>query len=268
MIALPLAHLTVLVTRSAGQSSEFTHLLQAQGATVLELPALEITPPSSWAELDRAIAHLADFHWLILTSTNGVDYFYDRLAHHGLDATATAPLKIAVVGKKTAQQLRAKGIQPDFMPPDFIADSLIDHFPDPLPGCQILFPRVETGGRETLVQAFAAAGATVTEVPAYQSGCSQTLTPTVEQALRQRQVQVITFASSKTVRCFHTLLAPQPRLLETTLASASIASIGPQTSAACRTHLGRVDVEASEFTLDGLTAAIVQWATSLPPTPT
>ena len=265
MTILPLTGLTVLVTRSAGQSSDFTRLLQVQGATVLEMPALEITPPSSWAELDGAIAHLSDFHWLILTSTNGVDYFFQRLATHHLDKAATAHLKIAVVGKKTAHQLQANGIPPDFIPPEFVADSLIQHFPDPLENCQILFPRVETGGREALVQAFSAAGATVTEVPAYQSGCCKTLAADVAQALHQQQIQVITFASSKTVRCFQHLVSTQADFPDAVLDTVCIASIGPQTSDACRTYLGRVDIEASEFTLEGLTTAIVQWATSLPP---
>ena len=231
---------------------------------MLEMPALEITPPSSWAALDAAIAHLSHFHWLILTSTNGVDYFFQRLAAHQLDRAAIAHLKIAVVGKKTANQLQAQGIQPNFIPPEFVADSLIEHFPDPLEGCQVLFPRVETGGREALVQAFSSAGATVTEVSAYQSGCCKTIEPSIYQALCQQQIRVITFASSKTVRCFQTLLATQELPPAKLLEPSCIASIGPQTSEACRTHLGRVDIEASEFTLEGLTTAIVQWATSLP----
>ncbi|MEO1211488.1 MAG: uroporphyrinogen-III synthase [Cyanobacteria bacterium J06638_20] len=264
MTTPPLTDLTVLVTRSAGQSSAFTRLLQAQGASVVEMPALEITPPSSWAALDDAIARRSDFHWLILTSTNGVDYFFQRLAAHSLEQGAIAHLKIAVVGKKTAHQLQAKGIQADFIPPEFVADSLIEHFPDPLDGCQILFPRVETGGRDALVKAFSAAGANVTEVSAYQSGCCKILLPEVAQALRQQTIQVITFASSKTVRCFQRLVSTQADLSDAVLDTVCIASIGPQTSDACRAHLGRVDIEASEFTLEGLTTAIVQWATSLP----
>lgn len=231
---------------------------------MLEMPALEITPPSSWEALDAAIAHLPNFHWLILTSTNGVDYFFQRLAAHHLDKTAIAHLKIAVVGKKTAHQLQAQGLQPDFIPPAFVADSLVEHFPDPLKNCQVLFPRVESGGRDTLVQAFLAAGAVVTEVPAYQSGCCKLLAPDIAQAFQQQQVQVVTFASSKTVRCFERLLSAQIDFPATVLDSVCIASIGPQTSDACLTHLGRVDIEASEFTLEGLTTAIVQWATSLP----
>lgn len=263
---LPLAGKTVVVTRAAGQSSSFAELLQAQGATVLETPTLEIGPPSSWGALDGAIARLSEFHWLILTSTNGVDAFFQRLFAQKQDARALHNLKIAVVGQKTAMQLQNYGIQPDFIPPDFVADSLIEHFPTPLQGLNILFPRVETGGREVLVQDFTRSGATVVEVPAYESGCAKTLSPQVQQALHSKKVDIVTFASSKTVRCFHHLFATfcqtlhaSPELLSSTIC---LASIGPQTSHACQAAFGRVDIEAEEYTLEGLTQALVKWAES------
>ncbi len=263
---LPLRDKTILVTRAAGQSSEFAQLLQQQGATVLEMPALEIKPPSSWAALDQAIARLCHFHWLILTSTNGVDYFFERLYVQGKDARALAGVKIAVVGQKTAASLQQHGLQPDFIPPSFVADALVEQFPEPLKGLDVLFPRVETGGRDVLVQAFNAAAASVTEVPAYQSCCTQVLPLEVYHALKQRQIDAITFASSKTVECFCQILATDSSGIENQtvrelVEGICVASIGPQTSAACFKRLGRVDLEAEEYTLGGLVQALTQWAT-------
>lgn len=267
-IPKPLTGKTVLVTRSAGQSSQFSDLLQQQGANVIEMPALVIGPPSSWEALDSAIAHLSDFDWLILTSSNGIDYCFERLISQGKDARALAGVKIAVVGKKTAASLKERGLVPDFIPPDFVADSLVEHFPQPLEGKKVLFPRVETGGREVLLQELAAKGAEVTEVAAYQSGCPAQMAPAALDALQKQTVDVITFASSKTVKHFYQLLEsslpgdsaqfPTPA---SRLQSVCIASIGPQTSITCRQLLGRVDVEAEEYTLEGLTQAIVQWVT-------
>jgi uroporphyrinogen-III synthase len=79
----PLAGKTILVTRSVGQSNQFSDRLTSLGANVIEMPALEIGPPSSWEALDQAIANLSSFHWLILTSTNGVEYFFIRLEKSG-----------------------------------------------------------------------------------------------------------------------------------------------------------------------------------------
>ncbi|PSP05126.1 MAG: uroporphyrinogen-III synthase [Cyanobacteria bacterium SW_12_48_29] len=260
--SLQLTGKTVLVTRSAKQSSNFTNLLQQQGATVIEMPAIEICPPSSWEELDSAIAYLQDFHWLILTSANGVEYFCNRLIAKGLDARALAGVKIAVVGKKTAATLKKWGLQPDFIPSDFVADSLAEEFPEVIAAQKLLFPRVETGGREVLVQQLTAQGAEVVEVAAYQSGCPAQISPTALQALQQQAVDVITFASSKTVKNFSQLLeAALTSHSETNslLKDVCIASIGPQTSHACRKCLGRCDIEAEEYTLEGLTQAVVQW---------
>ncbi|PSB14167.1 uroporphyrinogen-III synthase [filamentous cyanobacterium CCP2] len=264
MFSQPLTGKTILVTRSAGQSSQFTALLQAQGATVLEMPTLEITPPSTWEPLDRAIGSLHEFDWLILTSANGVDYFFDRLSALGLDAQALAEIKIAVVGKKTAASLRLQGLYPDYIPPNFVADSLVECFPeaDRLANLKLLFPRVETGGREVLVKELTAKGATVVEVPAYESGCAQTVPPEVQAAFQQGTIDMITFASSKTVRCFCQMWAmgqaSEPSAFSLSSAIA-IASIGPQTSITCQELLGRVDIEAEDYTLEGLTEAIVRW---------
>lgn len=245
---LPLAGKTILVTRSVGQSSQFSDRLQLEGATVIEMPALEIGP-SNWQALDNAIANLSDFNWLILTSTNGVDYFFERLGTQGKDARALAGVKIAMVGEKTAQSLKQRSLQPDFIPPDFVADSLVEHFPEPLSGKKILFPRVETGGREVLVKELSAKGAEVIEVAAYQSRCPVAIAPAALDALQRRAVDVITFASSKTVQCFCQLLEAHSGAI---LDGVCIASIGPQTSKTCVSLLGRVDVEAEEYTLEGL----------------
>ena len=257
----PLCHKTILITRAAGQSSQFADLLTAEGAQVIDMPALEIRPPSSWGPLDQAIAALSSCHWLLLTSANAVNFFLERLLHQGKDSRDLSHLKIAVVGKKTASVLERWGLRPDFIPTDFVADAMVSTFPPPIKGQKLLFPRVESGGRDVLVREFSAAGAEVLEVPTYESGCPLEPDQAAIAALQSHQVDVITFASSKTVE--HTC-----RLLERGLGptwldylnGVAVASIGPKTSETCRQRLGRVDIEPGEYTLDGLTRAIVRWA--------
>lgn len=257
LLHTPLLHQTILVTRAAGQSSQFSQLLRQAGATALELPALQILPPSSWALLDQAIVQLDQFDWLMLTSTNGVEAFCTRLAAQGRDITALDSLKIAVVGQKTAACLQMQGRAPDFIPPDFVADSLVEQFPVEVAGLRLLFPRVETGGREQLVKDLTRQGAAVTEVPAYQSGCATRMPPEIMAALQQDQINIITFASSKTVACFNRLLQAYNL---TVLDHLCLASIGPQTSLTCQDCFGRVDLEAATYTLEGLTQAIIDFA--------
>ncbi|MGG6242110.1 uroporphyrinogen-III C-methyltransferase [Nodosilinea sp. AN01ver1] len=252
---------TILITRAAEQSSAFADLLSDQGATVVDFPALEIRSPSSWVGLDGAIAALPTFHWLILSSANAVNFFIDRLLDQGQDLRALSGLKIAVVGRKTAAVLKRRGLVPDFVPPDFVADSMVKHFPESVAGRRLLFPRVESGGRDVLVQEFTAAGAEVVEVAAYESGCPEAPDPNALKALQRGRVDVITFASSKTV--VHTAQLLEQGLgagWHRVLDGVAIASIGPKTSDTCQELLGRVDIEPAEYTLDGLTEAIAAWA--------
>lgn len=258
----PLAGQTILITRAMGAASEFRHLLEGKGAVVLELPALVIKPPSSWVKLDQAIININKFDWLILTSANGVNYFWQRWEKYGKTKEDLQHLKIAVVGKKTAQILHNYGVEADFIPPDFVADAMVTNFPDALLGCKMLFPRVETGGREILVQEFSRQGALVSEVPAYQSGCPDNIDSTVLSALENGIIDIITFASSKTVRNFYDLLvrAEGADTAQSLLKSVTLASIGPQTSQTCQELFQRVDVEASEYTLAGLGRALEYFA--------
>ena len=168
-------------------------------------------------------------------------------------------LSAGIVRTEDKQSLMSRGQLPHFTPPDYIADALVTHFPEPPLGQCILFPRVESGGREVLVTELTARGALVTEVAAYQSHCAKHLPAPTLASLEGGLVDVITFASSKTVTCFQQIMG-RDRLSQI---SASIASIGPQTSATCREVFGRIDIEAREYTLEGLTAALCGWARNL-----
>jgi len=71
----------------------------------------------------------------------------------------------------------------------------------------------------------------------------------------------VTFASSKTVKNFYHLLQQQADVdtINRILSQVCLASIGPQTSTTCRELLGRIDLEAKEYTLEGLTTAIANY---------
>ncbi|MFQ3584455.1 MAG: uroporphyrinogen-III C-methyltransferase [Cyanobacteriota bacterium] len=260
----PLAGKTVLVTRSEGQSEAFRQLLQAQGARVLEMPTLVIQPPDSWDPLDRAIAGLAQFDWLLLTSANAVSHFFARLHQHKQDSRALRGLKVAVVGSKTAAALAQYGIHPDLVPPEFVADALLEVWPQPVAEQRILFPRVQSGGREVLVQGLRQQGAEVEEVAAYESTCPPAADAQVVAALKTGQVDILSFASSKTVRHFAQLLQQAGLGPEVWDPPVQIAAIGPKTAETCVAVLGRVDIEAKDYTLEGLVEAMVSTFQSKP----
>jgi uroporphyrinogen-III synthase len=255
--AAPLSGRLVAITRAEHQLGAARALFNAAGAEVLDLPALVVTPPDSWGPLDDALEELADFHWLVFSSSNGVEAVDQRLRRRGTSlARRPTGVRLAAVGRKTAQLLEQLGAPADFVPPAFVADSLVEHFPVSGWGLRLLLPRVQSGGRTLLAEAFAAAGSRVVEVPAYETRCPQGLPSATMAALEQGQLDAITFSSGKTVS--HTA-----RLLEEAfgepwqerLDGVAIVSIGPQTSERCRQLLGRMDAEASPHDLDGLLAA-------------
>lgn len=254
---------TILVTRASGQNQAFAQQLRQQGARVIALPCLEIQPPSDWQPLDQQLERLTTFDWLILTSANAVEFFLARLQTQGYDIQQLATLKIAVVGQKTALQLEAHGLQADFMPPQFISDSLVEHFPNrhQLASTQILYPCLEADRRDLLMTELSKLGAAVFDVPAYRSACPTTIPPTALKTLQQ-PIDAVVFASPKTAQCFYQLLDNAQAVLGLSpldcLKNTAIASIGPLTSKTCRTLFGRVDIQPQEYTLNGLTAALVQ----------
>ena len=253
----PLSGRRVAITRAEHQLGAARALFTAAGAEVLDLPALVVTAPDSWGPLDDALEELADFHWLVFSSSNGVEAVEQRLRRLGSSlARRPAGVHLAAVGRKTAQRLEELGAPADFVPPAFVADSLVEHFPVSGWGLRLLLPRVQSGGRTLLAEAFAAAGSRVVEVPAYETRCPRGLPSATLAALEQGQLDAITFSSGKTVS--HTARLLQEAFGDNwhrKLEGLAIVSIGPQTSERCRQELGRVDAEANPFDLDGLLQA-------------
>ena len=235
-------------------------MLEQLGAGVVDVPALVIGPPDDWGPLDEALADLEHFHWIVFSSANGVEAVQQRLARLGTSlARRPGCSRLAAVGRRTAAVLEELGAAADFVPPSFVADSLIEHFPVSGWGLRLLLPRVQSGGRTVLAEAFGEAGARVVEVAAYESRCPRGLPSRALQALQQRSLDAITFASAKTVRHTARMLQDSfgdewPALLE----GLQLISIGPQTSRSCCEWLGRVDGEADPHDLDGLVQACVK----------
>tara|TARA_B100000700_G_scaffold331744_1_gene467874 strand:- start:8623 stop:9426 length:804 start_codon:yes stop_codon:yes gene_type:complete len=245
---------TVVITRAAGQQGEATSLLKSFGAVVLDLPALIIGPPDNFEKLDEAVKSLDDFEWIIFSSANGVQSFQQRLSL--LNKTLKdkpKSLKIAVVGRKTAKFIEHLGVMPDFIPADYIADSLVEGFPSFKQGSKILLPRVQSGGRSIIADSLKILGADIKEVAAYESYCPPSMPIETANALSNGVVDIISFTSGKTVSHTASLLLEKfgedwKDLIE----KVKLVSIGPQTTKSCRKFFNRVDAEAKIYDIRGL----------------
>ncbi|HUK56693.1 MAG TPA: uroporphyrinogen-III C-methyltransferase [Nitrospiria bacterium] len=258
----PLFGKRILVTRARDQATEFTDLLKLYGADPVEFPTIEIVPPESWEALDGAIRDIEGYHWVIFTSVNGVLYFLERLRNGGKDVRALKGIKLCAIGPRTAQEIERMGIRVDLMPDDYVAEALIEQMGrKDLRDQRILIPRAEVA-RDVLPDALTRMGARVDVVTAY-----RTVRPTrdlawVKNLLQGRQISVITFTSSSTVRNFVEMFEPgEARRL---LNSAVVACIGPITAKTAEEHGLSVHILPKDSTIPSLAQAIVEHFTVQP----
>lgn len=283
--AMPLQGKRILVTRTREQASKLSERLRALGAIPVEFPTIRIAPPEDWHALDSALERLYAhegpvYDWLVLTSANGVTICCERLhtlGHDVRDLQAKQHVRIATIGPATAAALTHYSITADLVPDEYIAESVATALiadtrkcGSSIMGQRILLARAAEA-RKALVPELQQAGALVDEVAAY-----STLPATnddgrgheIANLLLNHQLAILTFTSSSTVRNFFMWLKSREQgsataLTDLVMEHTLVASIGPITSQATRELGLRVDIEAKEFTIDGLVNAIVQYEESL-----
>lgn len=248
----PLFGKTVVVTRARAQASLLTKKLEEEGARVLEVPAIKIVPPADYAPLDKAISEISSYKWLVFTSANGVEYFFNRMNAAGKDSRALYNVKVAAIGSATADVLTAYGIKADLIPSAYKAEELADALQGQLgSGDKILIARAKVA-REVLPNRLRELGAQVDVVTAYETVADCDNKDELLEALSSGEADVVTFTSSSTVTNLLEVLGDKKDLL----AKAAIAVIGPVTAETCKTNGLTPAINAETYTIDGLMAAI------------
>jgi uroporphyrinogen III methyltransferase/synthase len=239
-----LAGRTVAVTRAREQASSLAARLRALGAEVVETPAIRIVA------LDPPPPDPARYDLVCLTSPNGVELLFERLAAAGLDARALHGARVAAIGPATARALRGHGVIADAMPERAVAEALVEALGD-APVRRALVARAKVG-RDVLPEALRERGAEVDVLELYET-VAEPLSD--EQLAAARDADYVTFTSSSTVQ---NLLRAAGGRLDT---PARLVSIGPVTSATLREHGLEPHVEAERHDVDGLIDALVADAT-------
>lgn len=256
----PLFGKRILVTRARDQAMEFTDLLKLYGGDPVEFPTIEVVPPESWEALDGAIRRIEEYDWLIFTSVNGVVYFLERLNAGGKDIRSLKGIKLCAIGPRTAQEIERMGVRVDLMPAEYVAEALIEQMGlQDLTGRRILIPRAAVA-RDILPDALTRMGARVDLVTAY-----RTIRPTrdvewVKNLLQGRQISVITFTSSSTVRNFVEMFGPEEA--RQLLNGVAVACIGPITAKTVEEYGMAVHILPKDSTIPSLAQAIVEHFTT------
>jgi uroporphyrinogen III methyltransferase/synthase len=241
----PLFGRTVVVTRPEHQASSLADALRDQGAEVVTLPVIEIEDPADGGTaLAEALTNVRTYDWLVVTSANGA-----RRVLAGLhDARALGGVAVAAIGPGTAAALAEGNVRADLVPERFVAEGLLEVFPDPpTGGGKVLLARAAVA-RDTLPDGLRAAGWEVEVVEAYRTTPAAPGEALLDAAAR---ADVVTFTSSSTVTRYLEVAGVDrvPPL---------VACIGPVTATTAREAGLAVDVEAAEHTIPGLVAALVE----------
>jgi uroporphyrinogen-III synthase len=254
----PLAGCRVLVSRARKQAGALSSQLRELGCGVIEIPFIEIRKPSSYKPLDTALRNLAGYDWLILTSVNGVEALFARLGRLKLNRGALSHLKVAAIGPA----IEAHDVHVQVTPKEYVAESVVSALHRRVKGKRILLVRAKVA-RDVIPRELRKAGASVDVIEAYETVAPESSRKRLQAALTSaRRPHAITFTSSSTVKNFVGLLGLRAAraALKKSGPERGIhsASIGPVTSATLRELGLPVDIEAREYTIPGLVAALTQ----------
>lgn len=249
----PLAGKRILVTRAKPQAAELSALLAALGAVPVELPTIEIVPRDI-DKLDAALKDMGVYDWVVLTSVNAVEILFARVSALRKDASVLKGVRFAAIGEGTAAALRAFGIVPDVVPPEFIAESLAGEIAKTgsVAGKRFLLPRA-AGARSVLVEQLKGAGAFVDEIQIYSSERARPSDAEVDAALTG--LDAVTLTSSSMASNFAAIIGAErlARVFGPTATSRPlVATIGPITSNTSREVGLPVDAEAEVHSIPGL----------------
>jgi uroporphyrinogen III methyltransferase/synthase len=250
----------ILVTR--GHSEGFEPL-EELGAEIIEFPTIEIVPPESYHELDKAIDNIETYDCLIFTSKNGVQYFLQRFFEKERDIRDLKGINICAVGSKTAKEIQKYGIKVDLIPDEFSSEGLIklvEEFKGSsaqgLRGIRFLLPRAEKA-REVFPEKVRELGGHIDLPVAYRSIKPELHGKRLRRFLREGRISIATFTSAATYNNFMEIMGEKANEL---LQGVAIAVIGPVTAKAVEKAGLKVDIMPREATIEALVEEIIIWA--------
>ena len=253
----PLFGKRIIVTRARSQASKLAVALESLGANTIMLPTIKIKKAEDMAPLDNAVKNLADYNWIIFTSVNGVESFFERLFQSGQDSRSLSNNKICVIGPATADRLSSFGLKADMQPDEFIAEAIVDIFKKmDIPGKKILLPRADIA-RADLRLGLEKCGAQIDEVIAYRTCMEDEQDEKVIEEIRSGCFDLVTFTSSSTVKNFVQLIGQEN--IKQVFSSASIASIGPITQKTAGSFGLKVQIQPEKYTIPDLVQSIVKY---------
>lgn len=230
----------VLVTRNKEQAYTVSEQINELGGEALELPFINIE------YIDFDIPDFTKCKGILFNSANSVRAFFRKIK----DVRVLGDIKIGAVGVKTYEELEKNRIIPDFFPSEYRVEKLAEEMlkyteenDEILIVTSNISPVSEKEYSEKYNRNFKRLEAYITE---------KRLQDEKEVEDYISKSDIITFLSTSTFESFIESINFRKELLKNKI----IASIGPMTSLAIEKYGIKVDVEADEYTVEGLISKI------------
>jgi uroporphyrinogen III methyltransferase/synthase len=246
----PLSGKRIVVTRTRKQASELSNRLRALGAEIVELPTIRIEPPTDLREFAELVQDAHSYDWVVFTSPNGVEAFFEMFFKLYDDAREIGGVRIAAIGPATTQRVKDYHLHVDLQPEEFVAEAIVREFAKQggVENLRILIARAEKA-RDVLPKELSGLGAIVDEGFAYRTVPETRDATGARRRLLEEGADLITFTSSSAVENFVALGLPWPKGMQ-------VASIGPVTSKTAREQGLKIDIQARQYDIEGLVEAI------------
>jgi uroporphyrinogen III methyltransferase/synthase len=201
-------------------------------------------------EFGELVQDAHTYDWIVFTSPNGVDAFFEMFFKLYDDAREIGAAKIAAIGPATAQRVRDCHLHVDVQPDEFVAEAVVGEFRKQggVENLRILIARAEKA-RDVLPRELSKLGAIVDEASAYRTVPETRDITGARRRFLEEGADLITFTSSSTVENFLALGLAWPKGIR-------VASIGPITSKTARDRGLKIDIEARRHDIEGLVEAI------------
>lgn len=244
----PLFGTRVLVTGTRYFAQEMEHVLKPLGAETVAVSLIESCP--LWGDTQKeALEQLGEYQWLVFTSSNGVDIFFEAMRRAGKDLRSLMHMKFAVIGRKTGETLQKHGFSCDFVPSSFSGADLAEEWiPTLEAGARVLLMRAKEGS-PVLSRKLKEAGIDFCDVPLYETWVDERRKEELNRIIKE--VDYVTIASASTARALCQMLEDKAAL------TAKVVSIGPYTTKEAQSRGLNVCLEAKEFTSAGIAEEIL-----------
>ena len=253
----PLFGQRVVVTRTRNQASRLSGQLRDLGADVLEIPTIKIVPPGSNEPIVEAVTGIGSYDWIVFTSPNGVEHFFDYFFKAFRDVRDLGCVRFAAVGPATAKKLGELHLHIDLMPEVYTAEAtakaLLDH--QNVENISVLLARAEEANSE-LPRMLEDRGAIVDDVAFYKTIPETEDRNGAAEDFEENGADWITFASSSAVKNFDARFNLAKRCEDNP--KLKLASIGPETTKALKELGLKPTAKARDHTIDGLAAALLK----------